>query len=176
MGLLETRPSQWLPIDDLDEARICIDLMHHEIHEANNYTVSYSKAISAGSVLAVAITTPTSHRMHLIGGLQSSLSGTFIFSQGASISSGSALTIWNNDLSSTNTSGSVIVGTPVVTTYGTVISTYIIGTNDKQNGIGGSGESRNEFILATSSTYILYFTANATSTFSSINISYYMEE
>jgi hypothetical protein len=36
-------------------------------------------------------------------------------------------------------------------------------------------ESRNEFILATSSTYVIYFTANATSTYTSINTAFYVE-
>ena len=173
MGLIDVYPEKWLPLDP-SGARMTIDHPHHEIHEGNHYTVSYSKALSAGSVLAVTVTTPSTVRYHFIAALQSSLSGTFVFAQNASVSSGSVLTVWNNDLASTNTSGSVIWGTPIVTTYGTAISTYILGTNDKHNGVGGTGESRNEFILATSSTYILYFTANATSTFSSISLSYYV--
>ena len=175
MGLLDSNAEKLLPLDTKTGARLGIDYPHHEIHEGHNYTISYSKAISAGSVLAVAITTPATSRFHCVAALQSSLSGTFIFAQNASVSGGSTLTIWNNDLQSTSTSGAAIVGTPTVTTYGTAISTYIIGTNDKQNGVGGTGESRNEYILATATTYILYFTANATSTFSSINISYYVK-
>lgn len=175
MGELDARPGKWLPID-VGGARVGIDYAHHEIHDGNHYTVSYSKAISAGSVISVAITTPTSGTgyVHFTGAFQSSLSGTFVFSQNASISSGSALNVFNNNLNSAKTSGTVVVGTPTVTTYGTAITTVVIGTNDKQTSIGGGNEARQEFILATNSTYIIYFTANATSTYSSINLGYYL--
>jgi hypothetical protein len=175
MGLLDAYPERWLPTDSLTGARLSIDYPHHEIHAGNHYTVSYSKALSAGSVLAVLITSPAIGNMHVTAGMQTSLSGTFTFSQNPSTSVGSTLTIWNNNLTSANTSGSVFIGTPSITTVGTTISTFILGTNDKQNGVGGTADSRNEFILATSTSYLLAFTANATSTYSSINVSYYVE-
>jgi len=154
---------------------VSIDYVHEEIHEGKHYSCSYSKAISAGSVLAVVFTTPASKKVHMTSAFQSSLSGTFIFGQNATYSAGSTLTVWNNNLNSSSTSGTVFVGTPTISTYGTAISTFIVGTNDKQTPIGGDGASRFEFILATSSTYVLYFTANATSTYSSINTAFYVE-
>lgn len=174
--MIDSHAPQYLPLDGRG-GRVTIDYPHHEIHAGNHYIFSYSKALSAGSVMAVAITTPTSSvgHLHFVAGLQASLSGTFVFAQNASLSGGSALTAWNNDRSSSNTSGSVIVGTPTVTTYGTAISSVVIGSNDNPTAVGGFAESRNEFILATSSTYILYFTANATSTFTSLNGSFYVD-
>lgn len=177
MGIVDAYPAKWLPVDTVSGGRIGIDYPHHEIHEGKHFTFSYSKALSAGSVNAVAITTPTAGTgyVHLVAGLQASLSGTFVFSQNASVSGGSALTAWNNDLSSTNTSGTTIVGTPTVTTYGTAISSMVVGSNDNPTNVGGNAESRNEFILATATTYMLYFTANATSTYTSINGAFYVE-
>jgi hypothetical protein len=154
---------------------VSIDYVHEEIHEGKHYTCSYSKAISAGSVLAIVVTTPASKDVHFTAGFQSSLSGTLIFAQNTTYSAGSALTVWNNKLSSSDNSGCTFVGTPTITTYGTAISTIVIGTNDKQTPIGGGMESRSEYILATSSTYVIYFTANATSTYSSINATFYVE-
>ena len=154
---------------------VSIDYVHEEIHEGKHYVCSYSKAISAGSVLAVVFTTPSAKSIHFSAGFQSSLSGTLIFGQNATYSAGSALTVWNNKRSDADNSKCVVVGTPTITTYGTAISTIVIGTNDKQTPIGGGMESRNEFILATSSTYVIYFTANATSTYTSLNTAFYVE-
>lgn len=175
MGITDSAPGQWLPIDALG-ARITIDYPHHEIHEGNHFTCSYSKALSAGSVLSVNITTPTSGTgyIHYIAIVESNLSGTWVLGETSSVSGGSALDVYNNNRGSTTTSGAVIVGTPTVTTYGTVIETHVMGSNSGPSRTGGAAEIRGEYILATDTSYIVYFTANATSTFSCITSSFYL--
>lgn len=177
MGIVDSYPGKWLPIDDYTGARVDIDVVHSQIHNGKHYTTVYSKALSAGSNLAVAITTPTAGTgyVHFVAGVDSNLSGTWYFTEGASISAGSTLTAYNNNRISTSTAGTVTVGTPTVTTYGTVIETHVVGTNTTPSQTGGGTKSRNEYILATASTYMVYFTANATSTFSAITFSYYVE-
>lgn len=168
---------QYLPIDSIANARVGIDYPHSRIHSGNHFICSYSKSLSAGSVLAVAITTPTSGTgyIHYTATLEANLSGTWVISESASVSGGSALTVFNNDRSSAATSGTTIVGTPTVTTYGTSLETHIVGTNSVTSPAGGLSIQRGEYILATATTYVVYFTANATSTYSSITSSFYLD-
>lgn len=154
-----------------------IDWPHEKIHEGKHYTFTYSKALSAGSVLSVAITTPTSDVgiYHFVAAVESNLAGTWYFTEGASISGGSALTAYNNNRISSNTSGSTIKGSPTVTTYGTVyLETHSVGSNTTPHTLGGNAEVRNEYILASSTTYMLYFQANATSTYAAITSAFYI--
>lgn len=157
---------------------VSIDYPHEKIHEGNHYTCTYSKALSAGSVLAIAITTPTTASQgnyHFVAGVDANLSGVWYLTESGSVSGGSALTAYNNKRISTATAGATIVGTPTVTTYGTVyLETHYVGSNTTPQRTGGSAEQRNEYILASSTTYMVYFVANATSTYAAITAAFYI--
>lgn len=135
------------------------------------YAVSYSKAVSAGSYLSVVFTTPATAAgtYHMVANCESNLAGTFTFTTAASVSAGSALTAVNTNRNSSSTSGSTIVGTPTITTYGTALETHVRGANGNPSKIANG----DEYILAPSTSYGFYFIANATSTYSAINLYFY---
>lgn len=176
MGITDSHPYKWLPVDEYVGGRVGVDIVHNKVHAGEHYTVTYSKSLSAGSQLAVAITTPTAGTgyLHFVAGIDANLSGTWYFTEGASVSVGSALTAYNNNRVSTNTAGTTIVGTPTVTTYGTVLETHVVGTNTTPSATGGDITQRHEYILATATTYMVYFQANATSTFTAITATFYL--
>ena len=139
----------------------------------SRYSVSYSKAISAGSYLTMVFTTPAtaSGTIVMSGVIESNLAGTATFAKSASVSAGSTLTASDTNLNSDATSGSVIVGTPTVTTYGTVLETHVRGANNTPIYIGGFPGA--EYTLSPSTSYSFKFQALATSTYSAINLYFY---
>jgi hypothetical protein len=177
MGILDSNAPKWLPLDDRSGARVCIDYPHHEIHEGNHYTVAYSKTINSGSVSSIMITTSalSSGVVHLVAISESSLAGTWLFAEGTSASVGSALTVFNNNRISANTSGTVIVGSPTVTTVGTTLETHVIGADSGASRTGGTAENRGEWILSASTSYIIQFTSSAASNPVNLMFSFYVE-
>jgi hypothetical protein len=177
MGLLDSNAPTWLPLDDHSGARITIDYPHHEIHAGKHYTVSYPKVINSGSVSSIVITTPASSVgvVHLIGLSESSLAGSWVLGEGASTSVGSALTAYNNNRISANTSGTVIVGSPSVTTVGTTLESHVVGADSGPSRTGGTAENRGEWILAGSTSYILQYTSAAASNSTNLMFSFYVE-
>lgn len=147
---------------------ITSDYADEKTNRGEAYTASYSKAISAGSVLAVLFTTPATTRIKLSAQVDSNLAGVWYFCESATYSAGSVLTVINNNRQSSKSAGVTVIGTPTVTTYGTVIETHYVGANVTPAKTG-AGTSR--YFLATATSYIVYFQANATSTYSAITLS-----
>jgi hypothetical protein len=177
MGILDSNAPKWLPLDDRSGARVCIEYPHHEIHEGNFFTVAYSKTINSGSVTSIMITTSalSAGVVHFIAQVEASLAGTWIFAESTSASVGSALTAYNNNRLSSNTSGTVIVGSPTITTTGTTLETHVVGTDAPSTRTGGSSDSRGEWILAASTSYIVHFTSSAASNATNLVLSFYVE-
>jgi hypothetical protein len=46
MGLLDSNPQTWLPIDPMTAARETIDIAHAKIHEQKHFTNSYALQVA----------------------------------------------------------------------------------------------------------------------------------
>lgn len=176
MGLADSHPEQWLPVDYISGNRLIIEPSHGAIHAGTHFTLTYNKIIGAGSVVSVMITTPassTSKYIHFVAGVEADKAATWTFSQ-CSASVGSALTAYNNNLNSTSTSDTSIVANPTITTYGTILETHIIGTSGNPASVTGGGvEQRNEWLLVPSTQYLVNVTTVSASTNTTITIPFY---
>lgn len=176
MGIADSHPEQWMPVDYISGNRLIIEPSHGAIHEGTHFTVKYNKIIGAGSVVSVMMTTPataTSKYIHFVAGVECDKAATWTFSQ-CSASGGSALTSYNNNLNSSSTAGTTIVANPTITTYGTVYETHIIGTTGNPTSrTGGGVEQRNEWLLAPATQYLINVSTVSASSNTVINIPYY---
>lgn len=177
MGLTDSHAGKFLPLEDISGNRRIIDPSHEAIHEGRHFTVSYDKFVAtSGSVSSIVITAPataSSKYIHFVCGVESDKAATWKLYKGSSVSGGSALTSYNNRLSSTNT-GATVVANPTFTTYGTAIESHIIGSSGNPvSATGGGVESRNEWILQPGSVYTILVTTGAASANTVINVPYY---
>jgi hypothetical protein len=177
MGIIDANPQHWLPIEEISGARPTLDLTHKKIHDGNMFGLTYGKALSAGSALTYTILTPPSATgvIHFCAGVETSLAGSWTFSEAPETSGGSALVSYATKRSSTTVDiASAHSGTVTWTSSGTIMETHYPGANGV--GItGGVPYQYREYILKASTKYGMQFIANATSTYSVFNISYYIQ-
>lgn len=176
MGLVDSRPDVWLPIDEVSGNRDTIESVHGRIHAGTHFTLTYNKIIGAGSTVSVMMTTPataTGQIIHFVAGVECDKAATWTFSQ-CSASGGSALTAYNNNLNSALTNPATLVANPTITTVGTVYETHIIGTSGNPTSLTGGGvEQRNEWDLSPAKQYLIQITTVAASSNTVINMPYY---
>ena len=181
MGLLDSNAPYWMPIDPISGNRLILEPEHGAIHAGTHFTITYPRLVSsAASVSSVFFTTPAtsaSKYIHFVCGIESDKAATWTLSEGATASGGSALTSYNNHRDNANTSGVVAVGTPTITTVGTILETHIIGTAGNPNSVtGGGADARNEWLLKPATSYLIQITVTAVTTNTVINIPYYYRE
>jgi hypothetical protein len=138
-----------------------------KVNVGDGYVLNYAKAVSAGSAVTVVITTPATTKVKMKAIVDSTQGGSWSISESASVSAGSALTVYNKQRGSSKTSGIVAVGTPTITSLGNTIESHYMGST----GTGLRTASVSElYVLATATSYMVYFTSNATSTYCSITL------
>lgn len=167
-----------LPQDPISGNVTTIGPEHAVIHDGTHFTLTYNKLVnSAASVSSVYFTTPSAgsaQYTHFVCGVETDKAATWTFSEDASASVGSALTVYNNNRNSTKASLLTLFGTPTITTVGTVLETHIIGTSGNPNSqTGGGVEARNEWLLKPSTNYLIQITTVSASTNTVINMPYY---
>jgi len=176
--MLDAHAGQYLPIDTRSGARKQIDLTHSKIHDGKHFTLSYNKTLSAGSAITVMFTSPATAVgtiVHFVGGVESPKSGVWTFSEAPEASAGSALTAYNNNRLSSNTSPLTCAGTVAWTSSGSVFETHFLGTASPASTVGGDRTSRQEYILNYGTKYLIRFIADAATTNTVINASFYYE-
>ena len=179
MGILDSFPGQWMPVDPISGNRLIIEPVHGAIHDGVHFTANHNKLLGSGSTLSMMITTPATAQnqtIHFVCGVECSKAATWTLSQ-CSASVGSAYTAYNNNLSSSNADPATIVLNPTITTYGTILETHTIGTSGNPNSVSGGGvEQRNEWLLAPAKQYLVNVTTYAASSDTVINMPYYYRE
>ena len=166
--------SIFYPTDAISGARVIIDEVHHETHGGNHYTISHVET-SAGTGVTVMITTPAGGQLHMTFQIVSSAAGSWIFSEAPGASAGTALSVINNKRDSSNTSGAVVKWAVTWATSGTVLQKGTIGAAGiPVNEAGGTGEPRNEWLLASSQTYLIRIVPSAASTIT-VGVGFYKE-
>ena len=94
------------PLDSVEQSRIGIDLVHHEIHEGKFFSISVIDTdVDTGAPKYIRITAPdTSTRIHFTGQVYVTAASLVEFFENPTISTdGDALTEYNNDRNSSNT-------------------------------------------------------------------------
>jgi len=148
-------------IDDVSQSIQTIDYVHHEIHEGNAYFVSGYTELDTDGTLTFCVTTNATTQPHMTWDITTSGKGNMVVYEGSSISGGAAVTAYNSNRGSSNTSTLTIVSGPTVNTTGTLIASSGFGGGTKQNPFGGSSAQRSEIMLATSTIYQWTITAEA---------------
>lgn len=164
-----------LPQDPISGNMKIIEPEHGVIHDGTHFTITRPMTLSAGSVNTLLITTPSAGAgyVHFICGVESDKSLTWYLYEGASTSGGSAITALNNNRNSSTADIVTLKGNPVITTVGTVMEVHRMGSTAASSRTGGGTNTRNEWVLATSTSYLVYVIADAASTQTVINAPYY---
>jgi len=172
---------KWLnKIDDVDNARIGIDLVHHEIHEGNHYTCNTIDAsVDIASPKYVRCLAPdTAVRIHWVTEVSTDGAALVeLYENPTLLAAGTAMTEYNNDRNSLNAATVQCFfdsTTQAPDNDGTLLFSRFIGGA----GVGGkstSGEygSRQEWILKQAYNYLIKVTVAANATQVSVTNSWY---
>jgi hypothetical protein len=135
-----------------------IDFPHQQIHFGNHYEIqNWEDVTGAGTSFDIRITTPdTATYSHFVFHFQTEDEFTTTLYEGAAVSGGTAVGIYNSNRNSSNTSGLTITTGPTVTSVGTQIRSWKTGAGTGNQGTSTNG--RNEIILKRNTSYLFRFT------------------
>jgi hypothetical protein len=169
--------------DDYDEAtgaKITIEFPHSEVHEGDHYKIVGSSSLTNGQICEFIIKTPnTAKWAHLLIDYQSNASAfTLIGYEGVTVATtgATAVTPFNNDRNSSNTSGlSIWRSTGTATTSATIIDgLFTIGSSgNPQTRVGGQQSRSDELILKQNTWYVFRFTNGADTNVINFRFSWY---
>jgi len=152
--------------DEVSGASLCIDFVHHEIHEGDHYYIEGFTTLAEDlggdeGTLYVKLVTPNNTKWaHFRWEIVSSGILETNFYEGASggMAGGSGVTPLNNNRNSTNTSGLVITSdVTVATSKGTRIGSKKVGGTGFKTAIGGSVDRSDEVMLKQNTIYFREF-------------------
>ena len=148
-----------------------------QIHEGEHFTATYTETVGTGTSVTVMITAPTTTaRAHLVYSVQASNSLVATWSESPGASGGSAITSYNNERNSSTTALSVLKSAITFTSVGTTLQNILLGgSNSPHERTGGGSGSRQEWILASSGTYLMKADADNASTKVTMEFYYYEE-
>lgn len=149
---------------------ITADTVHEHIHDGDHYNASYLVAAVANNGNADIRFTTGAKSCHMNAVMTASGKSQFFIYEAPTVSVGTAITIYNNKRSSTNTPTAAVKHTPTVTAAGTTL--LINGLiNGGTGGVsqGGSGGNRNEIVFKPSTEYLIRLT-NTAGTAQDLNI------
>lgn len=145
--------------DDVQGAHVVIDVMHHQIHEGDAYSLSGLVAdVAASGTTSFEIVTPADKDIHLkfvsasVTGSNKTAARAELL-EGATTTGGSTATPRNRNRNSSNTSGCTCKSGVTVSNDGTKIDDGAFGGN-----IGGSDSRAYELILKRSTKYAFRLT------------------
>jgi hypothetical protein len=145
-------------VDEATWATTTITYEHHEIHAGNHYFVTGTTTLASDGQISFGITTSDSTEWaHLTFGVDATGQTTLDFYESATYTGGSAVTAYNNNRNSTNTSGLTIVSDPTfATSDGTLISARAFGIEANPAQIFGGTTTRDrEMILKQNTKYVV---------------------
>ena len=157
-----------------------IDTEHAEVHEGEHYCVSHydSDTDTDGTVIVHCITPDTAARIHVIFSVEVSSHALFeIYENPTTSNNGTALTAYNSDRNSANTTTSLWFHTPTVSNAGTLLLTRVLGSSGANpTGARGSALSRgDEFILKQNEQYLFRVTALVDNVKCALDMQFYEE-
>lgn len=150
--------------DDITGALVTIDVVHHEIHEGEAFTISYkspdNSPIADNGTIAFAITTTTKY-CHFLG--QGAMGGDaeIEFYEGADISGGTGTTVHNHKRVGGDATTVTVVRDPTVNDAGTLLEHFFIPGGRVGRAVGGIGDQRFEWILKLGTVYLIRITNRA---------------
>ena len=149
-------------IDEATRSMQVIEYEHHEIHSGSHYNVcDYSAAaLASGAVIEFLFTTPdTAEWSHLTFTIFSATGATIeLYSGATGITNGTAITAFNNNGNSTNTSNVVILKDPSgIASDGVRVAGFLAGAGRE----AGFSTRSKENVLTQGSTALVRITSTA---------------
>lgn len=169
--------NQAIRIDSTTYAVEVIDYSHHEIHAGSHYYIQGFLELGSGVSHSVSIVTPdTAKYSHFLYAINSTGICTTEFFEGVSGggTSGTVVTILNNNRNSTKVSGMVLTSnvTPA-TGYVTRLEYAKWGADGFKDNIGGGSGRDDELILKRNTKYVRRFLSGAASNIIQFKASWY---
>ena len=170
-----------LHTDSATNSVMTIEYPHHEIHSGSAYFAVYSALADDTELIEVRILTPDTKKWaHMVIGIDGALASyaqMWVPTTKTHVS-GNAITPFNRNNNSSNTSGLTICHTPAGSQTGTADLAQYLGaaTQSGKASAGGVTGSRGEFILAQNTAYLIRITSRADSNALSIILDWYEHE
>jgi hypothetical protein len=165
------------PIDIRTGAMITIDEAHSKQHYGRHFNATFYATGGPSTAVSVLITAPPTAGsvVHALFTVEADKSVYWVVGENPNVgaTTSTAIVVYNNDRSSTSTSGTVFVGNP--STYvssGTILTQHVTGANGAPS---IDANARNEFLLVPNSKYLIYVTPSSTTTQTIINCTFYLE-
>jgi hypothetical protein len=147
-------------IDGYYPALVTIDLPHHRLHDGKAFFVDVHG--TGKTAFCYALQVPAAGEFHFVYGFNASDAFSLNLFEGASLSSsGAAVTAYNHDRNSANTSSLQVSTDPAISSTGTIIRRMIINSGVGITDYGGSQREVNEVILKNSTIYMLSATGSS---------------
>ena len=169
------------PIDIRTGAIVSIDEAHSKQHYGKHYNATFYAIGSPSTAVSVLLTAPPSiasagNIVHAIFTVEADKGIYWTLGEAPNVgaTTSTAIIVYNNDRNSASTSGTVFVGNP--STYvssGSILTSHVTGANGAPS---IDANARNEWILKSNSTYIVYALPTATTTQTIINCTFYLEQ
>lgn len=164
-------------IDSITKIPIRISYPHHQIHNGNHYFIAYSALADKDDLIELRVGVPSSVYPHMIIeviGEEAALVEMFINTTKTHVS-GNAITPFNRNQNSSNTSSLIICYTPGGSQAGSGDLLQYIGAADGAgtSTTGGSASSREEFILKQGTNYLIRNTSRANNNSLTILLDWY---
>lgn len=157
---------------------IAIDLPHHKIHSESHYFWSdYDNDVDIAGPKYWRVTTGANDRVHLTWSIQSSLNGLLqIFENPTINAAGTSKVAYNSDRNSSATSTVTHYYDTTTTSDGTLLKSFVIGSDGGTpvGAEGGNSRHTQELILKASEDYIFKFTAGTDNCRATLNLEYYI--
>ena len=140
--------------DNYYKCLVTVDMPHHQVHEGEAYFVDDYQ--TGKTAVCYAMTVPAVGQYHFVWGFQASDAFSMNLFEGATLSaSGAALTKYNSNRNSANTSALAVSTAPAISSPGTIIKRAIINSGVGTADFGGSTREEQEINLKNSTTYLL---------------------
>lgn len=157
-------PSQTFCPTSPNGYRLVEDLQDYEVELGHKFSSFYRSTIDGSSSTSIVAITTSTTKCYAYFSVESDKSGMYELYEDAEISSGSMLTVFNNNRNSIVAASVVVVGDPNVTTVGTFIGSHVIGSSTGGASKSGGSSNVNTYQLKYNSTYLLMFTADTATT------------
>lgn len=176
MGLTDSHPNTWLPIESISGNRAGIGPEHERIHSGYHFTATHEVTVGTSTAVTVMFTTPDASvgYIHFVMSVEADKAVDWELSESPNATGGTVLTAQNNNRNSSITNPfTTLTHTVTYTSSGTLLEGHIQGTNLPQAKTGGDAEARNEWLLLPSTKYLIKVDALAADTKINVVMPYY---
>lgn len=153
-----------LSIDEITGALNAIDIVHHEIHEGEFFSVSYKTpddgSLADNGTIVFALT-PATKYVHMIAAAACGGDAEAEFYEVSTVTGGTATTPRNHNRNSSDNSDVTVVRDPTVNTAGTLLEHAFLPGGTGGNAVGTVGSQRQEWILRPAITHVVRLTNRA---------------